>query len=432
MLVVHGTLIPFGEGQRIMADGALRIEGSRITDLGSSAELRARYPQEPYLDARGMLILPGMICAHAHLDAPFTRGLERSPAKRGQDLRWELGLALGYEDIRYGALVSCLTAIRRGTTTLFAQHASPRAVPYSLDALAEAISQAGLRACLSYEVSERLSIANGRQGVEENVRFAKRIKGEPLLAASMGLASASLSDGTLSAAVGAAALANIGFHVHMAADASEVHDCLAHYGLRPVERLRKRGVLGPRTIVADGAFISFAEMDLLREAKAWVVHHPRANVSGESRLAPIAEMLKRGLAVCLGSDGFPPDMLQELQVAYLLHKGLSGPGALSEESVAQMVWRHNAALASRVYRDKLRELAVGALADVILVAYSGLAPLTEGNLAAHLVAGGEAFYVDTMIVAGRVLMRHGSLLTLDEEAIIARARELARQLWARW
>ncbi len=432
MLVVHGTLIPLGENRHIVADGALRIEGPRITDIGTSAEIRAKYPGEPCLDAKGMLVMPGMICAHTHLDAPFLRGSKRSPTERSRGLRWKLGLALSYEDIRYGALVSCITAIRRGTTTLFAQHASPRATPYSLDALAEATLQAGLRACLSYEVSERLSVANGRQGIEENVRFAKRIKGEPLLAASMGLASATLSEGTLAAAVGAAALANVGFHVHVAAERSDVHDCLTQYGLRPVERLRKRGVLGPRTVAADCAFVSLTEMDLLREAKAWVVHTPRAQASEGSELAPIAEMLKRSLSVCLGSDTFPQDMFHELQAAYLLYRQRGGPDASPEELVAQVALQNNAALASRIYRDKLGELAVGALADIILVAYPGPTPLNEENWAAHLATGGDAFHVDTTIVGGQVLMRHGSLLTLDDEAITARARELAQQLWARW
>ena len=435
MLVVNGALVTLGEDKRIIADGALRIEGMRIMDLGSSAELRARYPEELCLDAQGMLVMPGMICAHTHLDAPFARGLKRSQAEKTQttrDLRWELDVALGYEDIRYSTLASCITAIRHGTTTLFGQHSSPRAVPYSLDAVAEATLQAGLRACLSYEVSDHLSVANGRQGIEENARFAKRIKGEPLLAASMGLqASVTLSDGTLSAAVGAAALSNVGFHVHVAADSADVRDCLARYGLCPAERFRKRGVLGPRTIAADCVHISPAEMDLLRESRAWVVHNPRANASEGTGPAPVPEMLKHGLRVCLGSDIFPSSMFHEMQAAYLLHKQRGAPNALSEDGITQIVLQNNGALASRICRDKLGELTAGALADVILVAYPGPAPITEDNLASHLVSGADAFHVDTTIVGGRVLMRHGSLLTIDEEAITARACELGRLLWAR-
>jgi len=433
VLIVHGALITLGKEQRIVADGALRIEGARISDLGPSAELRARYAEEPCLDARGMLVMPGMICAHAHLEMVFAHGLKRSPASQmARDLRWNLDMALGYEDIRYGTLVSCLAAIRHGTTTLFAQHASPRALPYSLDAVAEATLQAGLRAGLAYEVSDRLSVANGRQGIEENARFAKRIKGEPLLAASMGLqTSATLSDGTLSAAVGAAALANVGFHVHVAADKADVQDCMARYGLRPTERFRKRGVLGPRAVAVDCLHISPAEMELLRESRSWVVHNPRANASEGAGPAPVSEMLARGLRVCLGSDIFPSDILQEMQAAHLLHKRRGDPSTLSEESVVQMGLQGNAALASHIYRERLGELAVGALADVILVAYAGPAPVTEDNLALHLVSGTDMFRVDTTIVGGRVLTRQGIFLHVDEEAIIARARELARELWAR-
>ena len=433
MLIVNGTLITLGKEQRIIADGALCIEGARISDLGSSVELRARHEGEPCLDARGMLVMPGMICAHAHLEMVFAHGLKRSPALQMiRDLRWNLDMALGYEDIRYSTLINCLAAIRHGTTTLFGQHSSPRALPYSLDAMAEATLQAGLRACLAYEVSDRLSVTNGRQGIEENARFARRIKGEPLLASSMGLqTSATLSDGTLSAAVGAAALANVGFHVHVAADKADVQDCMARYGLHPVERFRKWGVLGPRTVAVDCLHISPAEMELLRESRSWVVHNPRANASEGVGPAPVSEMLARGLHVCLGSDIFSGNMFQEMQAAFLLHKRRGEPTALAEESVVQMGLQGNAALASQIYRERLGELAVGALADIILVAYAGPAPVTEDNLALHLVSGADRFRVDTTIVGGRVLMRQGILLHMDEEAITARARELARELWAR-
>ncbi len=143
-------------------------------------------------------------------------------------------------------------------------------------------------------------------------------------------------------------------------------------------------------------------------------------------------MLARGLHVCLGSDIFSGNMFQEMQAAYLLHKRRGDPAALAEESVAQMGLQGNAALASHIYRERLGELAIGALADVILVAYPGPAPVTASNLALHLVSGADMFRVDTAIVGGRVLMRRGALLQMDEEAITARARELARDLWARF
>jgi cytosine/adenosine deaminase-related metal-dependent hydrolase len=386
-----------------------------------------------------MLVMPGSVCAHIHLYAEFARGLTRSLARLSasrcstSELLWKLGAVLGYDDIRYSTLLGCIAAIRNGTTTLFALHASPQAVSYSLDAIAEAVLQAGLRGCLAYEVGDRLSVANGRQGIEENTRFARRAKGEPLLATLMGLGpSTVLSDGTLAAAVGAAAISNMGFHAHVAGEAHEVRDCVMRTGLHVVERLRKWGALGSRTVAADCVHVSPLELDLLQKARAWPVHNPRANMRDAVGLAPIPGMLRRGLKVCLGSDSFAAAVFREMQTAFLLHRHAGNPlEALPEEDALQLGLVNGGELASRAYGSRLGELAVGALADLVLVSYTGPSPVAKENLPQHLVLGLEETQVDTTIVAGRVLMRHRSLLTVDEEAVRARAGELVRQAWAR-
>ena len=442
MLIVHGMVITQGQENRIIEDGALYLAGARIADLGASQDLLARYPQEQCLDAEGLLVMPGLICAHTHAHQILARGLMPTPGLSIQEGistdRWSrFEAALDYEDIRYAALLTSLEAIRSGTTTLCDQHSSPKAMRYALDAVAEATLQAGIRACLCYGVSEQRSATEARQGVQENARFARRTKEETLLAASMGLQALSvLSEETLIAAVGAAALVNIGFHVHLAEDLAEVRESVARFKARPVERLRKRGALGPRTMVVGCAHLSPEEAATLDRARAFAVHTPRASVPDMSRLGMAARMPLKDLAarlpVCLGSDGYPGDMLREMQATYLAHGHRAwGQHALGLEGVAVMALGNNAILASRLFGAPLGELRAGALADVILVDYPSPTPITVGNLTRHLILGWDGARVDTTIVGGRVLMRHGRLTTLDEEAVAARSRELARQLWRR-
>ena len=429
MLVVHGTLITQDKDNRLLYDSALRIEGARIMDIGSSATLCSRYPDEERLDARSMLVMPGMISAHTHFCRILGRGI--IPLDLGASSLWRrFEAALGYEDIRYGTLMSCAAAIRNGTTTLFDYHASPSAIGYSLDAVAEAVVQSGVRACLVYGVTERDGVTKARQGIQENARFAKRSREEPLLAAAMGLeASVSLSDETLASAVGAAALSGVGFYVSAGGDLADARGPARQRSLGVIERCRRFGVLGPRTLLADLVDASPDEISMIRKAKAWVVHNSRSTIHRGGDRALLARFLEGGLAVCLGNDDFSSNIFYEMQATHLLHgRRASDSGGLSADSITHLALKNNAAVALRTFMDRLGELTVGALADVILVDCVSPTPVTEASLPWYLLTALDGGHVDTTIVGGRVLMRHGSMLTIDERPVAARARWLAQQL----
>jgi cytosine/adenosine deaminase-related metal-dependent hydrolase len=150
--------------------------------------------------------------------------------------------------------------------------------------------------------------------------------------------------------------------------------------------------------------------------------------------ADVEGMLRLGIPVCLGNDGFSNNMWAEWKAAYLLHKvAHRDPRRMNGMDVAQMAVYNNAALAEMFWPDlPIGRLAVGAAADVILVDYQATTPLTAGNLPWHILFGFESSMVTTTIVNGRVLMRDRQLLTLDEGEITAKSRELAARVWERF
>jgi putative selenium metabolism protein SsnA len=441
VLITNGTVLTFGQANAVINDGALLIEGERIADLGPTAELVAKYPAEERLDAQGKLVMPGLICAHTHFYGAFARGMA-IPGKAPENfpeilegLWWRLDKALWSDDVRYSALVCLIDAIRHGTTTLIDHHASPNVITGSLDIIAEATLQAGVRACLCYETTDRDGLDKAREGIAENGRFIAdaRKRGDPLLAGTFGLhASLTLSDETLEECVGVAKVLDVGFHIHVAEDKADVKDSLKKSGLRVVERLNKLGILGPKTIAAHCVHVDAYEIDILRETDTRVVHNPRSNMNNAVGTADVLTMLKRGIEVGLGNDGFSNNMFTEMHVAYLVHKlSKSDPRVMGADQVMQMAFAHNARTAELFFPGPLGELSVGALADVILVDYVPTTPLTEGNFPWHIIFGVDGTGVDTTIVGGRVLMRNKELLTLDEEAICAKSQELAGKLWRR-
>jgi putative selenium metabolism protein SsnA len=447
MLITHGTLVTMGAPNEIVADGALYIEDGRIAAMGSSAELVARYPQAVRLDAEGKLVLPGLICAHTHFYGAFARGMALSgePAANFPEilekLWWRLDKALWPDDVRYSALVALVDAVRHGTTTLIDHHASQGSIAGSLDEIAAAVEQAGVRACLCYEVTDRDGDEAARAGIRENARFiqlahTRQRQGDMRIAAAFGLhASLTLSDNTLIRCVEKAEPLGIGFHIHVAEDKADVYDSLRRSGLRVVERLKKRGVLGPSTIAAHCVHVDRIETEILVDTETMVVHNPRSNMNNAVGTADLPWMLHIGIPVGLGNDGFTNNMFTEMAAAYLLHKQAGGdPRTLPADQVIHMQWTHNARIARTFFPGlgpRFGLLAMGAPADIILVAYDPPTPLTAANLPWHVIFGLDGTEVDTTIVAGQVLMRRRELLTLDEQRIKARARDLAGKLWQR-
>jgi putative selenium metabolism protein SsnA len=401
MLITHGTLVTMGMPNEIIGDGALYINGERIADIGSSAELEARYPRAERLDAAGRVVMPGLICAHTHFYGAFARGmtLRSEPAANFPEilekLWWRLDRALWPEDVHYSTLVCLVDAIRHGTTTLFDHHASQRSIAGSLDQIAAAVDQAGVRACLCYEVTDRDGKEAARAGIQENARFIRLVQsrqrdGDNRIAAAFGLhASLTLSERTLMSCVDLADRLNSGFHLHVAEDKADVRDSLRKSGLRVVERLQKAGVLGPSTVAAHCVHIDRIETEILLDSETMVVHNPRSNMNNAVGTADLPWMLKIGIPVGLGNDGFSNNMFTEMATAYLTHKQARGdPRTMPADQVLQMEWNHNARMARALFPGlgaQFGRLVKGAPADVIMIDYDPPTPMLASNLPWHVL-----------------------------------------------
>ncbi len=446
MLIHNATVLTFDDSQRVLEEAAVLIDGATIREVGPSDELRARHPGEALWDAGGMVLMPGQICAHTHFYGAFARGMyiPGPPAKDFpeilQNLWWRLDKALDMEGVQSSAEVCLVDAIRNGTTTLIDHHASQRAIDGSLDAIADAVVQSGLRAALCYEVTDRDGPEAARAGISENMRFMRRIQSvrrtaadapeATRLAATFGLhASLTLSDATLEACRAEADR----FHVHVAEHPVDQYDSLSQSGMRVVERLHRFGVTGAQTIMAHCIHVDAWETALLRETGTFVSHQPRSNMNNAVGAAEITPMLRAGMAVCLGNDGFSNDMFMEMKVADLLQKHAhADPRYLGADKVLQMAVVNNRRLASLFFDKPVGIIAPGAYADLILLDYHPTTPMNAGNLPWHILFGMSGGHVHSTIVQGEVLMRNRTLLTMDEAAITQRSRAAAAKTWERY
>jgi putative selenium metabolism protein SsnA len=441
MLITNGTVLTFGSDKKVIPYGAVYYEQDTIIEVGRTADLKRRYPHAEKLDAAGKIVMPGMICAHTHFYGAFARGMA-IPGKPPENfmqilerLWWKIDRALTLEDSKYSALVALVDAIRHGTTTLIDHHASPTHIDGSLDALAEAAIESDLRVSLCYEVTDRNGPAGAMAGIAENIRFLKRLQANPnpKLGASFGLhASFTVSDDTLAACVDAAKGLDTGFHIHVAEDKADEADSLKKYNLRVAERLEKREILGPKTLVAHAIHVDAYEMDAFRATKTKISHQPRSNMNNAVGVAEVEKLLDRGITVGLGNDGFTNNMFTEIHTAYLLQRVSKGdPRVMPGDRLMEMAFNHNATIASLFFPKPVGALAPGAFADIILLDYVPYTPLTDVNYPWQLVFGMDGSHVTHTIAGGQILMKDRQVLTLDEIAIAEKANQLATDVWKR-
>lgn len=440
ILIENGIIITLGDKNQVLYDKVLLIENGRIAKITDKKAISGTV--DKVIDAKGKVVLPGFINAHMHYYSTLVRGLSKASPSRDfaevlKNLWWRLDKKLTLEDTYYSTLIMALNAIRHGTTTLIDHHASPFAVIGSLQEIARATLDTGLRACLCYELSDRDGAKITEEGIQENVDFIKYCKDKPngQLKALFGLhASFTISEKTMEKAVRAAKDLGAGFHVHTAEAISDQEETMKMCGMRVVERFKKHGVLGEKTIAAHCVHIDDREMDLLAETKTMVAHNPQSNMNNAVGIANITTMAQKGILVGLGTDAMTVKMPEELRVAlWAQHLRADNPSVGFMEAANTLLF-NNAKIASRIWDDaKIGALQEGYAADVILIDYIPPTPLNEMTVLGHIIFGISQSVVDTTIVKGRVLMENKKLmLDVDEEKASARARELTLKLWDRF
>ncbi len=432
----NGIVITLGANNQVLWNSTVVTDGENVAAVGGFAEMRERYPDAEAVDCSGKVILPGFICTHHHFYSTMARGMAPpgEPASNFVEilerLWWKVDMALTEEDIALSAQIPLIESIRNGTTTIIDHHASPSFRDGSLDIIEDAVREAGLRASLCYEVSDRNMPG---AGIAENERFIKKVgKGDGQIAAMMGLhASFTVSDETVEKCVGIASDAGVGCHIHVAEDASDRDDSLAKYGTPTVNRLHNLGLTGEKSIFVHCVHIDESEMDILADTDTIVVHNPESNMNNAVGVTPLLELLGKGILVGLGTDGMASDMLSQMRVAYLLHRLDKRDPRVAFVEAPQLLLQNNAEIAKRQFGLPLGEIFPGGPADLAILDYHPPTPLNADNFLGHLIFGMVDATVDTTVARGKILMKNKQILTLDEESLAAQSRELAPKMWER-
>ena len=430
LIVRNATVVTMDARRRVIADGAVAIEGGRIAAVGPAAEVEARYRGREILDAGGGIALPGLVNAHTHAAMVLFRGIA-DDLKLMDWLQKYIFPAearnVTAEFVKAGTRLAALEMIRSGTTTFVDMY-------YFEDQVAEAAKEAGLRTVagetiIGFPAPDNKTVADALAYTD---RFLKRWAGDPLVVPAVAPHSAYLVDpDTLRASRALADRYGAPILIHLSESQDEQATVKDRYRKTPTVHLRDLGVLRKGLLGAHGIWLDAGDRAILKDAGAGVAHCPQSNMKISSGPAPVREMLAADMRLGLGTDGAASnndlDMFEEMLTAALLAKHVTGdPTVAPAAAVLEMATRGGARALGM--EDRLGSLEPGKRADLIVVDLSAprLHPLYEA--VSHLVYAAKGADVRHVVVEGRVVMRDRKITTLDEAAVLADAERLRGQV----
>ena len=436
-ILANGKLITRDPANGYLPDGGVVIEGTKIKEVGKTAELKAKYPEAEYIDAKGGVIMPAFINAHTHIYSALARGLSikgNNPTNFYEVLDgtwWAIDRRLTLKGTRASADALYIDCIKQGVTTIFDHHASYAEIPGTLHTIAESAKKFGIRSCLCYEVSDRDGEEKCLQAIQENADFITECeqRKDPMLAAMFGgHALFTISDKTFDRMV-AANNGRTGYHIHVSEGMNDVYDSLQKYGRRPVQRLQDHGILGEKTILGHCIHVNSAEIEIIKNTNTMVVNNPESNMGNAVGTCPVLPLYKAGILLGMGTDAYTNDMLESLKVALCAQRQNACLPNVAWCEVTDMLFKNNAKIGAKYFPDELGVLKAGAAADVIVMDYKPFTPFSDANIDGHMIFGMTGRQCQTTIANGKLLMKDRELIGIDEEAENAHILEEAKKLW---
>jgi 5-methylthioadenosine/S-adenosylhomocysteine deaminase len=437
LLITNATIVTMDPARHVIEDGVIAVNGDSIAFIGTSAELRGQSVKgaapKQTIDAKGKLIIPGLINGHTHIPMVLLRGLV-DDVVLDDWLRKYIFPAearnVTEDFVRWGSRLALAEMIRSGTTTFADMY-------YFEDAEAEETKAAGLRGFLGetwidFPAPDNKSEAEMAAYTE---KFLKKWQGDPMIHASVAPHSIyTCSQKTLTDSAALARKYHAPILIHVAEMRKEYVDSLANNGATPVQYLERIEFLGPDVLAAHCIWLDYTDMRILAERQVGCVHNPSSNMMLASGVAPVVDERAAGIRVGLGTDGPAGsnndlDMMEEMDLASKLQKTYRvDPRALGAKGALEMATIEGARALHM--ENEIGSLETGKKADFVALNLDVPNAVPMYDVYSQIVYALKASEVETVVVGGKILLKDGKLLTVDETQAMAKAKEYAKKVEA--
>ncbi len=404
IFIKNAQIVTQNKERQIIKNGAILIEGDKISDIGPSAKLEKKYvkAKKKIIDGRGQVLMPGLINAHTHAAMTLLRGfaddlpLQQWLAKK----IWPAEAKLKPRDIYQGTKLACQEMLASGTTTFFDMYWQP-------EPIIKAVNESGIRGFIGLLIIDLGSVNIGPAQIEQTYNKLKLKINSTIKLTIAPHSIYTVSKETLVWCKKFADQENLLIHIHLSETEQEVKNCLAYHQCRPVEYLEKIGFLGGNVIAAHGCWLSDKEIKILAKRGVSAAHCPTSNLKLASGVMPLGKLLKAGVNVALGTDGPASnnslDMFSEMKIAALIHKwDEKNPAAAPAQTILDLA-TINGAKALKI-GDQVGSIDIGKQADIVIINFNQPHLKPCFDTVSHLVYSARGADVKRIIVAGRVLL----------------------------
>lgn len=415
-LVIHNAMVVTCDSAgAVIADGGVAVEKGRITRVGSSAELAPLAERaKQVIDARGHILMPGIVNTHCHAGDSLFRGLvENLPLEPWLQTVWKAEAAiLNPETSKLGSVLGFAELLLSGVTTVMDMFWYPFATVEAARAVGLRVSTGGI----FFDPAGVTALSIDKRVAEAERFFAEFAGADDVFPAALPHGAYTVSPDNLKAAKAVAHRCGGLFCTHCAETRAEQADVTSRYGRTVVRHLDHLGLLDERTVLAHCVHLDDEELDILARTGASVAHNPMSNMKLASGFARVPDMLDRGINVSLGTDGALSgndlDMWMALRLAATIHKGYTGRADIvSTRHALDMLTRNGAKALGAL--DRIGSLEPGKFADMVLVDAKRPHAVPLFDPMTHLVYSANKSDVRHVFLGGEQVVRDGALTRLD-------------------
>jgi 5-methylthioadenosine/S-adenosylhomocysteine deaminase len=423
LIVAGGTVVAVDAADRVLSPGAVAIDGRDIAAVDTVDAIAQRFTAAQTIDARGHVVLPGLINTHTHAPMVLYRGLADDLALMEWLQKYIFpaeAKTVSPEFVRAGTRLAALEMIQSGTTAYADMY-------YFEEEIARATKEAGIRGVLGQTIIQ-FPVPDAKtpaDGIARATKFIREWKSDELIVPAIAPhAMYTLDAQTLKTIRGVADEEHAPVIVHLAETSAEVNVARTKYKMTPTQFLESIGFWGERTLAAHGVHLTPADIRILAKRRVGLSHNPESNMKLASGTAPVLELQRAGVRVGLGTDGAASnndlDMFEAMRQAAFLHKLTSkDPRALPAKTAVRMATIEGARILG--LDREIGSLEPGKRADLLVVSMRGARQTPMYDPLSHLVYVARGADVQTVVVNGRVLMRDRRVLTLNEQAVLDEA-----------
>ncbi len=430
LLVLADTVLTMEHNAEPIHQGAIAIAQGRVTAIGRAADLLEKAPTCELLNAGNCIVMPGFINTHSHLAMTLLRGLADDLPLRNwlEDHIWPAERThMGRETIILGSRLAAAEQLLAGVTTTADMY-------FFADHVCEALSEIGMRGVVAESLIDAATprCATPEEMFDRQAELCERWSEHPLITPSIAPhAPYSVGPANLVREAELAEHYGVPLQIHLSETRWEVESLLEKRGASPVAYLSDLGFLSEQVVAAHCVHVSNADIDILAENDVAVAHNPVSNLKLGSGIAPVPQMLDAGIRIGIGTDGAASnntlDVLRDLQIAALLHKGATGdPTTMPARTMLEMATRDGASVLG--LEDKVGTLSPGMEADIVCFDIESAHATPIFDPFSHMVFAARSADVRHVIIQGRIVVRDRRLQTMDLGELRSKAIEAAKRI----